>query len=52
VLRCARETTKLTKLAAMAYVPIGPAPHACAAFFESELTKRGDVIKAASLKAQ
>ena len=40
------------KLAAMAYVPIGSSPQACAEFFDSEQTKWGDVIKAAGLKAQ
>jgi tripartite-type tricarboxylate transporter receptor subunit TctC len=40
------------KLAAMAYVPIASSPQACAEFFASELTKWGEVIKAAGLKAQ
>jgi tripartite-type tricarboxylate transporter receptor subunit TctC len=41
-----------TKLAAMAYVPIGSSPQACAEFFAAEMTKWGEVIKAAGLKAQ
>jgi tripartite-type tricarboxylate transporter receptor subunit TctC len=40
------------KLAAMAYAPIGSAPQACADFFNSELTKWGEVIKAAGLKQE
>jgi tripartite-type tricarboxylate transporter receptor subunit TctC len=41
-----------TKLAAMAYVPIGSSPQACADFFAAEMAKWGEVIKAAGLKAQ
>ena len=40
------------KLAAMAYVPIGSTPQACADFFAAEMAKWGEVIKAAGLKAQ
>ena len=40
------------KLAAMAYVPIGSTPQACADFFAAEEAKWGEVIKAAGLKAQ
>jgi tripartite-type tricarboxylate transporter receptor subunit TctC len=40
------------KLAAMAYVPIGSPPQACADFFAAEMAKWGEVIKAAGLKAQ
>jgi tripartite-type tricarboxylate transporter receptor subunit TctC len=41
-----------TKLAAMAYVPIGSSPQACADFFKSELSKWGEVIKEAGLKQE
>ncbi len=41
-----------TKLAAMAYVPIGSDPQACADFFKSELAKWGEVIKQAGLKQE
>jgi tripartite-type tricarboxylate transporter receptor subunit TctC len=41
-----------TKLAAMAYVPIGSTPRECAEFFQSEMAKWGAVIKEAGLKAE
>jgi tripartite-type tricarboxylate transporter receptor subunit TctC len=41
-----------TKLAAMAYVPIGNSPEACEAFFKAEMAKWSKVIKDAGLKAE
>jgi tripartite-type tricarboxylate transporter receptor subunit TctC len=41
-----------TKLAAMAYSPIGSSPEECAAFFKSEMDTWGKVIQAAGLKAE
>lgn len=41
-----------TKLAAMAYAPIGSSPQECAEFFKSELAKWGPVIEQAGLKAE
>ena len=40
------------KLAAMAYAPIGDTPDECAAFFKSELTTWGKIIKDSGMKAQ
>ena len=41
-----------TKLAAMAYVPIGDTPEQCEAFFKSEMDTWSKVIKDAGLKAE
>jgi tripartite-type tricarboxylate transporter receptor subunit TctC len=41
-----------TKLAAMAYVPIGNSPQECEAFFKSEMDKWSKVIKDAGLHAE
>jgi tripartite-type tricarboxylate transporter receptor subunit TctC len=41
-----------SKLAAMAYAPIGDTPAECEAFFKSEMDRWGKVIKAAGLKAE
>jgi tripartite-type tricarboxylate transporter receptor subunit TctC len=41
-----------SKLAAIAYVPIGDTPEECEAFFKSEMDRWGKVIKAAGLKAE
>jgi tripartite-type tricarboxylate transporter receptor subunit TctC len=41
-----------SKLAAMAYAPIGNTPEECEAFFKSEMDKWGKVIQAAGLKAE
>lgn len=41
-----------TKLAAMAYVPIGDTPEECEAFFKSELATWGKIIKDSGLKAE
>jgi tripartite-type tricarboxylate transporter receptor subunit TctC len=41
-----------TKLAAMAYAPIGDTPEECAAFFKSELATWGKIIKDSGLKAE
>jgi tripartite-type tricarboxylate transporter receptor subunit TctC len=40
------------KLAAIAYVPVGNSPEECVAFFKSEMTKWGPIIKAAGLRAE
>jgi tripartite-type tricarboxylate transporter receptor subunit TctC len=40
------------KLAAMAYVPIGNSPEECEAFFKSEMTKWGRIIKDAGIQAE
>ena len=40
------------KLAAMAYVPIGSSPEECAAFFKSEMTKWGKIIKDAGIQPE
>jgi tripartite-type tricarboxylate transporter receptor subunit TctC len=41
-----------SKLAAMAYAPIGDTPEECEVFFKSEMDRWGKVIKAAGLKAE
>jgi tripartite-type tricarboxylate transporter receptor subunit TctC len=41
-----------SKLAAMAYAPIGNTPEECEAFFKAEMDRWGKVIKAAGLKAE
>ncbi len=41
-----------TKLAAMAYAPIGDTPEECTAFFKSELATWGKIIKDSGLKAE
>jgi tripartite-type tricarboxylate transporter receptor subunit TctC len=40
------------KLAAMAYVPIGSSPEECEAFFKSEMTKWGKIIKDAGIQPE
>jgi tripartite-type tricarboxylate transporter receptor subunit TctC len=40
------------KLATMAYVPIGNSPEECAAFFKSEMTKWGKIIKDAGIQPE
>jgi tripartite-type tricarboxylate transporter receptor subunit TctC len=46
------QTDVKDKLAAMAYVPIGDSPEECEAFFKSEMTKWGKIIKDAGIQPE